>query len=798
MYKLDSFTRKKNYLKYAMPYGIIVEEKAPNKPQIIINKDGSMQTTWAYRGPDLESAVPEQLGIITAQLNSAFMILGTSYVMYFEAQRRASTAYPQDTFPDAVTQAIDDERRDFFESGINFESDYYMTLYWLPPTDNEGKMKEIFIEGHKRQKLDMEDYLKLFQETAEKIYTFFKSLRMPTHYLNKDETITYLHSIVSNNRNPVIAEKIMLDNYMYDTAFTGGLEPQLDNLHIRIVVPLDYPPVSTFGMFDDLNRLDFEYRWVTRFYCMDKTDTLKTLSDFESSWKSKLKSLMATLKELFFGHESEDNINLNALNKVNEVKAALNMVEGDEVGYGYYSTMVVLTDENAEIVNEKAKAVEQIFLSLGIKSKIEGLNSVDAWQGSLPGNVGRHIRRPLVSTANLVHMLPITNVWAGPNRDEHLKASCLMYTRSGNTPFRFNIHVGDVGHTLLIGPTGAGKSVHLNMIAAQFRRYKNAQVFIFDKGASSRVLTEAVGGKFYDIANEKGQLSFQPLSQIDDENERAWAKEWLCDYLASEKVQVTPEIKNLLEDALNTMAAMPVDRRTISLLISSVQNKELKIALRQLSLEGNYGRIFDSDHDNLKLSTWQSFEMERLMSIPSLVAPTLFYIFHRIEQQLTGAPTEIILDECWAFFDNEIFGEKIRKWLKELRKYNASVVFATQSLADVVGTKIFSTILESCQTRVFLPNDKALEKSTREHYTSFGLNERQIQIIASAIPKREYYYTSPAGSRLYELALGKTALSYVAINKNDLNKCEEIISEYGQAEFVNRWQEYKKWSDDNE
>ena len=146
----------------------------------------------------------------------------------------------------------------------------------------------------------------------------------------------------------------------------------------------------------------------------------------------------------------------------------------------------------------------------------------------------------------------------------------------------------------------------------------------------------------------------------------------------------------------------------------------------------------------------------RLMATPAIVGSTLMYIFHRIEQSLTGAPTLIILDECWVFFDNEQFAQKIREWLKVLRKANASVVFATQSLTDIVESPIFSTVLESCPSQIFLPNDKALEESLKEKYFMFGLNQRQVEIIAGAVKKKQYYYVSPLGCRLYDLALGAT------------------------------------------
>lgn len=156
-----------------------------------------------------------------------------------------------------------------------------------------------------------------------------------------------------------------------------------------------------------------------------------------------------------------------------------------------------------------------------------------------------------------------------------------------------------------------------------------------------------------------------------------------------------------------------------------------------------------------------------------------------------GSPSIIILDEAWVFLDNEAFSQKIREWLKVLRKMNVSVIFATQSLVDVTNSNIFHTVLDACQSKIFLANPTAIEEANKKLYKSFGLNDRQIQIIAQAIATRDYYYTSVKGSRLYDLSLGKFALAYVGINKADQNKCDEILKNYPREEFNDEWQKYK-------
>ena len=241
--------------------------------------------------------------------------------------------------------------------------------------------------------------------------------------------------------------------------------------------------------------------------------------------------------------------------------------------------------------------------------------------------------------------------------------------------------------------------------------------------------------------------------------------------------------------------------RTMTTFISFLQSRELKEAFYPLALadnngnKGEYGEIFDSSEDHLSIGSWQSFEMETLMNSKRIVGTTLMYIFHRIENVVknvhssAAGPTLIVLDECWVFFENPMFADKIKEWLKTLRKYNTSVLFATQSLDDIAKSPILDTVLSSCQSRIFLPDKLAITESRKELYRAFGLNRQQISLLAHAQPQREYYYDSPRGSRLYNLALELCpfTLSYVSVNKGALAQCQRILDTYGRERFNERW-----------
>ena len=180
-----------------------------------------------------------------------------------------------------------------------------------------------------------------------------------------------------------------------------------------------------------------------------------------------------------------------------------------------------------------------------------------------------------------------------------------------------------------------------------------------------------------------------------------------------------------------------------------------------------------------------------MVSMQNTVPPVLSYLFHRLDQRFTGDPTLLMLDESWLFLSHPIFSNKIRDWLKTLRKANVAVVFSTQSVADMVKSPIFSTLNESCPTRIFLPNRKAFEPEAYEQYQRFGLNHRQIEILVNAMPKRQYYCQSDAGNRLFDLGLDPVSLAICASSSKEDHRLMDALLEEGKEDLLNRWLELK-------
>lgn len=789
MMNLAEYRRRSQSLADFLPWAALVEQG------VILNKDGSLQRTARFRGPDLDSATAAELVAITSRLNNALRRLGSGWAIFVEAQRLPANHYPDSRFPDPASTLVDAERRaQFEEEGAHFENRYYLTLVWLPPADDAARAEAWLYEGRSREKSDWRGTLAAFVDRTDRVLALIEDFMPEAAWLDDSDTLTYLHSCISTRRQRVrVPETPMhLDAILVDEDVTGGLEPRLGRAHLRTLTIMGFPSQTWPGLLDALNRLAFPYRWSTRAICLDKTEATKVLGRIRRQWFAKRKSIMAILKEVMT-NEASVLMDSDAANKALDADLALQELGSDAVAQAYVTATVTVWDEDPAIAQDRLRLVEKTIQGRDFTCMHETVNAIEAWLGSLPGHVYANVRQPPISTLNLAHMMPFSAVWAGPERDEHLNAPPLFFARTeGATPFRFSLHVGDVGHALVVGPTGAGKSVLLALMALQFRRYPQAQVFAFDFGGSIRAAALAMGGDWHDLGGaltgDAGEpVALKPLARIDDAGERAWAAEWVAALLARESVTVTPDLKEHLWSALTSLASAPITERTLTGLSVLLQSNTLKQALQPYTIGGPWGHLLDAEAEHLGRAEVQVFETEGL--IGSGAAPAvLSYLFHRIEDRFDGRPTLVIVDEGWLALDDHGFSGQLREWLKTLRKKNASVIFATQSLADIDGSAIAPAIIESCPTRLFLPNERALEPQIAAIYRRFGLNDRQIEILSRATPKRDYYCQSRRGNRLFELGLSEVALAFTAASsKTDQAAIAETLAAQDPDGFAAAW-----------
>jgi type IV secretion system protein VirB4 len=798
VFNLFEYRGKPERLADFLPWAALIHDG------VILNKDGSLQRTARFRGPDLKSVTDTELVGVTDRLNNALRRLGSGWAISIEASRRSAEGYPESKFPDPVSRLVDKEREALFnQEGAHFESEYFMTFVFLPPPEEATRAESFLYEGYlDGAGIDPNQTLHSFLDRTDAVFALIEGFVPEAAWLKDGETLTYLHSCISTKRQRVRVPEVPmhLDAILVDEPLVGGLAPRLGKMHLRTLTVLGFPTKTFPGILDDLNKLAIPYRWCTRAMMLDKTDATRVLTKIRRQWFAKRKSLFALLREALTSEPSV-LLDTDAANKALDADLALQELGADFVAQAYVTATVTVWDENPRVADERLRLVEKTIQGRDFTCITETVNAVEAWLGSLPGHVYANVRQPPISTLNLAHMMPLSAVWAGPDRNEHLEGPPLLFAKTeGSTPFRLSLHVGDVGHTLVVGPTGSGKSVILALMALQFRRYPNARVFAFDFGGSIRAATIAMGGDWHDLGgglsgDATEPVALQPLAAIDNAAERVWAAQWLAGICAREGVTVTPEVQEHLWSALNSLATAERPHRTLTGLSVYIQSIALKQALRPYCDGGQWGRLLDADGERLGETSVQAFEIEGLMGTRA-APPVLAYLFHRIEIRLDGSPTLLIIDEGWLALQDPTFGAQLREWLKTLRKKNVSVVFATQSLADIDIEKsaLAAAIVESCLTRLFLPNERATEPQFAAIYEGFGLNTRQIEILARATPKRDYYCASRRGNRLFELGLSRDSIALAftaASSKQDQAAISDLLAREDRADFASAWLRHK-------
>ncbi|MGX9393901.1 conjugal transfer protein TrbE (plasmid) [Nitrobacteraceae bacterium UC4446_H13] len=766
-------------------------------PGVILLKDGSLMAGWYFAGPDSESSTDVERNEVSRLINAVLSRLGSGWMIQVEAVRVPARAYPARSdchFPDAVTRAIDDERRRRFEAESgHFESQHAMILTYRPPERRKsGLARYVYSDDESRSTSFADTTLAFFQTSIREVEQYLANVlsvrRMQTHEVDDggsirraryDELFQFIRFCITGENHPVRLPEIpMYLDFLVTAEFHHGLSPVVDDRYLAVVGIDGFPAESWPGILNGLDLMPLTYRWSSRFMFLDDQEARARLERTRKKWQQKVRPFFDQL----FQTQSR-SLDQDAMLMVAETEDAIGQASSGLVAYGYYTTVIVIFDTDERRLRDKAEAVRRLVQAEGFGARIETLNATEAYLGSLPGNWYTNIREPLISTRNLADLIPLNAVWSGSQT-----APCpfyppnsppLMQVASGSTPFRMNLHVDDVGHTLVFGPTGSGKSTLLALIAAQFRRYAGAQLFCFDKGRSMFPLTIAAEGDHYDVGAGEG-LSFCPLAELNDDSDRAWAAEWIETLVALQGVKITPDHRNAITHQIALMAA--ARGRSISDFVSGVQLREIKDALHPYTIDGPMGHLLDAEQDGLLMSDFQTFEIETLMNMGERnLVPVLLYLFRRIEKRLTGAPSLIILDEAWLMLGHATFRDKVREWLKVLRKANCAVLLATQSISDAERSGIIDVLKESCPTKICLPNGVARETGTREFYERIGFNERQIEIVATAIPKREYYVASPVGRRLFDMALGPVTLSFVgATGKDDLARIAGLRQQHGR------------------
>ncbi len=762
----------------------------------ILHKDGALSRHFRYVAPDLDSSTDPELDFHADTWSQSFQFLGNGWMVETNVVSLPFQGYAKPhEFPSVVSALIDDERRQQFHSQHYFQTHYYISITWKPDSLMNRKLRQFAIDNAGGENTSaFSDQLETFNQRVNEWIGFLQRSLLTVDVLKGDSLLSFLHHCISGHAHGLKQPELgcFLDSYLSSEDFVAGFHPCIGKKHIKVLALDDLPTYSFPGILDALSYFPMNYRWSSRFIPLDRITAAAYLKRYERNWSSKAIGVMGILRESmgFSAKRDED-----AQQTAEQLKFAQTANSGGGIGYGFYNSNLILMHEDLQYLEKMSDDIILRIQQMEYKVRDESVNATEAFLGAIPSHGDYNLRKIMLDTRYLGHALPTSSVYQGelhapcPLKGYANQPALLVTGTRGNRPFMLNLHVGDVGHTAILGPTGKGKTTLNALLMASHRKYPGSRIIVLDKDYSNRIPIKALGGDYFDLSKKECQLGVFSQLKPDDSEQIDKGVDWLVDICTVQGVSIRPAQRKCLREAVLRLAHEKPEYKNLDHL--SVQEPELREAI-QIFNSGRFHDLLNGTESLISQSDVIGFEMGELLSNPgkaaSLNLPVIKAIFNELDELFRDKrPTLLVLEEAWLYLKHDLFREKLTDWFKTLRKANVAVIFISQDLDDIVQSDAVSVIQTSCMTRIYLANAAATEPHIAGQYQAFGLNNRQIEIIQQAIPKRDYYYHSELGTRLFRLDLGVIAKAFLCVNdKEKIQQFDATVSREN-SEWVLEW-----------
>ena len=725
-------------------------------PGVMTCKDGSLLGGWEVAGIDTESLEPGAIAGLLNHLGFALsgMTDGESIWSVFDRRPWVPESEPEETGHDALDTVTLESRALLAGAGVTWSDRLLLFLGWRQETP--GSLEEALV-GFDEARARFESRLggvltvrRLAPEGAGAPCPFCGAL---TGLLGQSRNAPRF-----GESDLPVGLDMLLGADVRQSRRTGRLT--LDGRALAILALEGLPVTYGLAPFERFQDLPCAFTWVTRYEALSAASARRAVRRRQRFWLQGSADLIANI-----GGESAGRRDLYGDSMAESLNPVLARLSRGEEGHGYHVSLFILQGENRAALEPSLALLRSAADDGHYGLREERANAIPALLSALPGHPQVNPRRAVLRARAMADLMPVRSIWRGhatcpsPKLPAGTPALLEARARTGEH-VHVNLHEGDLGHTLLFGPTGAGKSVLLGRIVAAWLRYPDAQVIYFDRQRSIAHACAALGGTFLE-PGLPGSSSIAPFAHVRRLG-ASWGLSWLS-ALAESGLGRRPSPDEAAELRGAVEALSGTDRPKLRAVWEIVQSR----ALRQVLMawcEGPESGMFDEDEADvgaaLEAAPFTVFETHALFeSRPAVSMLSLDYIFAETHLRLDGRPTLLVLDEAWSFFAHPLWVDRIRSWLKEGRKLNVAVLMATQSVADAARSELTADLIESCPTKLYLPNPEALTPAARAHYEALSLEPAQIDLVARIAPKRELYLVQPAGRRVISLPLGAAALS---------------------------------------
>jgi len=701
----------------------------------IITKDNSLVRVIKIRGFSFETADDEDVDIKKMSRNNILKGMSSGgFSLWFHTIRRKERAFPEGEFSNIFTEKLNNEWKRKHDDTRSYVNEHYISIV------RKDEKTGIAFLGHLAKKLqqktdkaawerEMKERFEELEEVTERILNGFGNYgaellgATESNGIVYSEILNFLGMLVNcGERRNIAITPTEIDHYLpTNRLFFGPKSIESRGIsgtkYAGIVSVKEYRPATNAGMLDGFLQMPFEFIISQSFSFINRMIAI-----------GKIQLQQRRLVQ------SEDV----AVTQVQEIDQALDSAMSGEFAFGNHHFTVLCIDDNVKTLeNSLSMAIVELSNS-GITGVRERMNMEPCYWAQLPDNFDYIARKSTITTLNLASFASFHNYPSGKRSGNHWGDAVTVFNTVSGTPFFFNFHTRDVGHTMIVGPTGSGKTVLMNFLCAQAQKF-NCRMFFFDKDRGAEIFIRAIGGK-YSTLDSSRHSGFNPFSLEETSENKAFLVEFVQSLVSTNEEIVTATDVARITEAVNGNYKLPKEKRVlrnIAPFLGMAGPGTLAGRLEMWYGKGSRAKLFDNDIDEIDFNRAYGFgfEMGPILKDKASIAPALLYLFHRINEALDGTPTMIILDEAWALIDNPIFGPKIKDWLKVLRKRNAFVIFATQSVEDASKSAISDTLVQQTATQIFLPNLRA----TEAYKTIFMLSEREFQLVKTTDPSSRYF-----------------------------------------------------------
>ena len=525
---------------------------------------------------------------------------------------------------------------------------------------------------------------------------------------------------------------------------------ELDDAHVKVLT-MKEPPGATFAhLLEDLYTVPGEFIACLEWHRIANDRMRRDIHTRRRHFFNRRVSLV--------NYASSDTrpeemlVDESAGATVKQLGDALTELDVNSHFFGECSLTTVLFDRDAQAVERMTAEAIKVMAGHDGTFFEETYNLLNAWLAVVPGNSAHNLRRLALLETNCADLSFLFTLDRGSPRCRHLDRDALaIFETRHQTPFHFALHVQDVGHALVLGATGSGKSFLLNFLLTHAQKYEPMTV-VFDLGHSYRKLATLLQGSYLELGLRQHGITINPFALEPTPENVHFLHAFVRVLLESSDGYRLSDLEDreVYEAVENVYVLDRTQRRLFTL--ANLLPRALSTRLSKWIEGGRYADLFDHVEDTLNVQRFQVFDFDAMRAYPALIEPLLFYVLHRVRACIDDPSTAglklCVMDEAWRFIQHATLRAYVEEALKTWRKRNGAMLLATQSIDDFVSADLLRTIIEGCPTKLLLANP-ALDRA--RYAELFRLNATELDLLTELIPRRQMLLKRPDLAKVLNL-----------------------------------------------